>query len=87
MSGGRGCRPLRKGGADKCDLAARLRLAAGAELARGARPFLEDAVGPERGEEAGPCHGQQDLAQDRRVEHAGVEDDLHPSSRKNSALR
>ena len=51
------------------------------------RPFLQDAVGPQRREKPRPRRAQQDLAQDGGVEHAGVKHRLHPSSRKNSALR
>ena len=87
MSGRAGTQALREGGAGKRDLAARLRLGPGAELAVArahSSRMRSDQSGVKRPARA---HGQQDLAQHRRVEHAGVEDDLHPSSRKNSAFR
>ncbi len=64
-------------GPQQRDLAARLRLARGAELARRTGPFLEDTGRPQRGEMAQPGRAQQHLAHHRGVEHAGIEDDLH----------
>ncbi len=78
---------LGKRGAEGRDLAPRHQLGAGAELHRRPRPFLENALRPERGIEPRPRDPDEDLAQDRRIEHAGIEKRLHPSSRKKSAFR
>jgi hypothetical protein len=87
--GRRACRDLRlrPAGAKERDLSATNDLVPCSAPRRGARPFLEDSLGPEGRELAFVREAEDDLAEDRRIEDAGVDQDAHQSSRKASALR
>ena len=62
-------------------------LGLGSDFAGRARPFLKNTTRPERCVKPRLCDADLYLSQHCGIENAGIQNSLHPSSRKNSAFR